>query len=176
MKYAETYVIATEGAKPRLYVCPRDCEHGKFYSDSTVQRCPVCASKLYEFRDGKIEHSSHRPQHNGVFFMAPDGWHHVEGVRVSESEIRIYLYNNFTEPLVEQATASAVFVRTEEKGRSNRSPMSVALQASTDGTYLSGAIPSDYSGDVAAEIRVWFEGRHDAALFNMTFPRYRQSE
>jgi hypothetical protein len=45
-------------------------------------------------------HGDHTPKHGGIFFMAPDGFHHVEGALASEGgEFRLYLYDNYTRPM-----------------------------------------------------------------------------
>jgi hypothetical protein len=45
------------------------------------------------------EHSDHRPRHGGLFFMAPDGVHHVEGALERPATLRVYLYDGRTRPL-----------------------------------------------------------------------------
>ncbi len=47
-----------------------------------------------------MSHADHRPRHGGIFFMAPDSFHHLEGtLTVDTREFRLYLYDNFTRPM-----------------------------------------------------------------------------
>jgi hypothetical protein len=46
-----------------------------------------------------MPHQNHNPQHGGVFFMAEDNIHHLEGVLVKPETFRLYLYDAYTIPL-----------------------------------------------------------------------------
>lgn len=68
-----------------------------------------------------VPHGDHNPKHGGIFFMAPDLFHHLEGV-IEAGEFRLYIYNNLTQPMDARAFRARVGVRQ--------------LEPVTDGTYL----------------------------------------
>jgi len=41
----------------------------------------------------------HEPKHGGVFFMAPDRVHHLEGVLLPGGTFKVYLYDDYTRPI-----------------------------------------------------------------------------
>ena len=71
-------------------------------------------------------HSDHIPKHCGVFLMALDNIHHLEGVLLQPGIFRIYLYDEYTKPLsaakVEQASGT---VQVGESADAPRIPLVV---------------------------------------------------
>jgi hypothetical protein len=51
-------------------------------------------TKTYALR----AHGNHNPQHGGLFFMASDNVHHLEGAYLSSGTFRMYFYDEFTKP------------------------------------------------------------------------------
>ncbi len=56
---------------------------------------------------GMDEHSDHDPKHGGIFFMALDEVHHLEGTLSDPGMFRVYLYNAMTMPLDTEKMAQA---------------------------------------------------------------------
>src|SRR5947208_240938 len=71
-------------------------------------------------------HGNHNPQHGGQFFMAPDSWHHLEGVLRSPGVFRAYLYNDFTKPLAPtlvRDVSGVVVVKDPKTGKETTLPL-----------------------------------------------------
>src|ERR1700750_443908 len=51
-------------------------------------------TKTYALR----AHGNHNPQHGGLFFIASDNTHHLEGAYFSNGTFRMYFYDEFTKP------------------------------------------------------------------------------
>ena len=95
-------------------------------------------------------HMSHSPRNGGVFFMAPDGFHHLEGtLSRADGEFRIYVYDNYTRPMDARRFQARVGTHL--------------LTPSSDGAYLGGLI-GPIEGDqprVTAFIRFSEDRRED---------------
>jgi ribosomal protein L37AE/L43A len=104
-------------------------------------RCRVCKGRLLKVL-ASLPHGDHNPKHGGVFFMASDRWHHVEGTLPRPGEFRLYLYDNFTRPLSAVGFEGKLFrSRLDAGGALVEDPAPIALQASLTGEYLKAEVP-----------------------------------
>jgi hypothetical protein len=98
-------------------------------------------------------HSNHNPQHGGVFFMALDNQHHLEGVLLESGIFKVYLYDAFTKPLsaieVQQASGSI------QVGQSENAPR-MPLVVGKDGRTLEALI-KDLRLPVTITLSLWFQ-------------------
>lgn len=71
-------------------------------------------------------HGDHNPRHGGQFFMADDNWHHLEGTYRGAGLLRVYFYNDFTQPVPPKGFTG----RASILDASDREVASVALKPS----------------------------------------------
>ena len=83
-------------------------------------------------------HMDHSPQHGGIVFMAPDGFHHIEGVHPIAGVFRIYITDNYRAPVnVSSWTGRAVLEEEYDAERDMfREITAFPVEASPEGDYL----------------------------------------
>ena len=121
-----------------------------------------------------IAHTDHNSKHGGVLFMAPNAWHHLEGVMVSAREFRLYLFNNYTKPISAARFVDgsyAELLRLDKNSKEIGKPIRLSFEVVADGKYLKVAIPKQMA--LPLDIAVWlkFEGRKRPEIFNFTFKK-----
>jgi hypothetical protein len=118
-------------------------------------------------------HGNHNPQHGGQFFMAPDNWHHLEGVYPSARVFRLYLYDDYARPLP-AATVNLVQARVVTKeavDRATRRTKEIAafpLKPVPNRPYLEARIdPLPLPAEMSAKVR--FGREQTEYRFDFTF-------
>jgi hypothetical protein len=114
--------------------------------------CP--GGQPMEMRTVAMAHGDHNPRHGGILFMAPNGYHHLEGTLQENGEFRLFLYDDFTRPL----SVDGFQARAGEK----------TLAPAEDGSFLSASI--ERSGDPAEVVlHLRFPGQEAEARFDFVF-------
>jgi hypothetical protein len=123
-------------------------------TSATAGLCPD--GRPMETRTVMMAHGDHNPRHGGVLFMAPNGYHHLEGTLDEAGEFRLYLYDDFTRPLA----VDGFHARAGDR----------PLQASADGSCLSATLePSANPVEVVLHLR--FPEEAGDTRFDFVFSR-----
>ena len=156
----------TEDQTTKVYICPMGCEKDKVYP--APGKCPVCQMDLVE---PTAAHADHNPKHGGDFFMAPDKWHHLEGVLASPTEFHLYFYNNFTKPIAAEPflkSAGAEVMTVSDKGKEQTQPLQ--LKSSKDGDFLSADLPNGLGYPLYVTVRIkFFDTQEKPDPFSFSF-------
>src|SRR5687767_10077977 len=98
-----------EQSKPgKCRICARDlvqktaaltftCAANREISQLEPGKCPDGTSMQRRYTPRA--HGDHNAKHGGIFFMAPDNWHHLEGAYPAAGRFRVYVYDDFSKPL-----------------------------------------------------------------------------
>jgi Heavy metal binding domain len=111
----------------------------------TPGKCPDGSPMAKKFTPRP--HGNHNPQHGGLFFMASDNWHHLEGTYPRAGVFRMYLYDDFTKPLP-RSEMRKITARVLTKDGT-----SVPLSLAPNGQYLEAkvakaAVPAELAAKV----------------------------
>jgi hypothetical protein len=121
-------------------------------------------------------HANHNPRHGGLFFMAPDLWHHLEGTYQSDEIFRVYLYDDYTRPLSADLAkqVSGRVVTKENFDAASRTTKEIAafpLRPSADGDYLEGR-PGRMKLPAEMTAKVKFKSGDMEYRFDFTFAEF----
>lgn len=113
------------------FLCPM---HPQVTDEKDGQTCYICGMALVDGRI-KMPHGSHDPHYGGIFFMARDTWHHVEGTMPAPGVFRFRLYDNYSKPMTTMhASGRLVFQEfRDENGNETRPPIDTPLIDADDG-------------------------------------------
>jgi hypothetical protein len=107
-----------------------------------------------------MPHGDHNPRHGGVLFMAPNGFHHLEGTLSTEGTFRLYLYDDFTRPRDARAFGARVGDRP--------------LAATPDGAWLELPAPDTGGREVEIVVHVRFPPGEREERFDFVLERPSQ--
>jgi hypothetical protein len=128
--------------------------------------CPGGApkTKTYALR----AHGNHNPQHGGLFFMAPDNTHHLEGTYLSNGTFRMHVYDAFTNPQKIEAVRAykATLVVKDPKTAKETTYSLVRSGATMQATIGKLPLPAEMYASVA------FVPGGKPNRFDFTFPEY----
>jgi hypothetical protein len=89
-------------------------------------------------------HGDHNPRHGGLFFMAQDQWHHLEGTYPSAGTFRAYFYDNYTQPIDAKAFSGSVVLQAIDPATKMLTDVATfPLRLSRDGKTLEGTLKND---------------------------------
>ena len=97
-------------------------------------------------------HMDHSPRHGGTVFMAPDGFHHIEGTYPEPGVFRIYATDNYREPVDVTLWMGRAVLEEEYDAATDefREVTAFAMLPAPGGAYLEAEI----GGDVASPAEI----------------------
>ena len=113
-------------------------------------------------------HMDHAPQHGGTVFMAPDGFHHIEGTYADEGIFRLYATDNFREPVDVRSWSGRAVLEEAYDSTTDEFTEVVAFQLKPDAgaAYLEAVIEgTSLPTEVTAKVQFGINGE--------TFPEER---
>ena len=121
-------------------------------------------------------HGDHNPKHGGIFFMAPDNWHHLEGAYPAAGRFRVDVYDEFSKPLGrEQARKVRGRVVTKEafdpKTGTTRELASTPLVLARNGAFLEARI-EQLPPPAKLTAKITFSPDNKESRFDFAFPAY----
>ncbi len=116
-------------------------------------------------------HEDHDPKHGGIFFMALDEVHHLEGTLSSPGVFRVYLYDAMTIPLASDRMAQAS--GTLHWGEFP-DPPAIPLKAGNEEGMLMAELDREIELPLTLTLMLNFPGapEGESELFNFIFDEY----
>ena len=148
-----------EKYSPKLFACPMKCEGDKTYAQAG--KCPKCGMALAEVKP----HSDHDAKHGGVFFMAPDQKHHLEGAISDKGEFHIHFYDEYTKPILAEKFTAEGTVRA--KGADKELPLRMTLEPGK--SYLTGNVDNSIKFPLSIKMFIDFKDGQKPQVFDFDF-------
>jgi hypothetical protein len=137
--------------------------------------CPIDRATRLVQRLSPLPHEDHSPKHGGIFFMAPDNWHHIEGVYPGDGRIAVYVYDNYSQPISAEAIQGRIVLEEKYDVNANevREVVAYPLAASSDDSYLEAQIGNhELPLEIVAKVR--FDGDTTEDRFDFVFSSHGQ--
>jgi hypothetical protein len=113
-------------------------------------------------------HGNHNPQHGGLFFMASDNTHHLEGAYLATGTFRMYFYDEFTKP---QTLANVKNYKATLMVKDARTGKETPYSLVRSGRYLQASIGKlPFPAEMYASVKFSPGGKDNR--FDFTFPAY----
>ena len=135
--------------------------------------CPIDGGRQLVQKLSALPHEDHTPKHGGIFFMAPDNWHHLEGTYPEPGRFIVHLYDNYSQPMTAGATKGRVVLneRYDVNTGEIHELLAYPLLAAPDGTYLEAGVGTqDFPTEITAKVR--FEPGGPEERFDFIFADY----
>ena len=179
------HAIVAEKAAGKCPICRRDlvpvtatvswtCADHPEIDRPAPGKCPD--GSAMEKRYVQSTHANHNPRHGGLFFMAPDLWHHLEATYSRDETFRVYLYDDYTKPLapdlLKRVTGRVVMKETFDSATRTTKELSVApLALSADGEYFEARVGRiRLPAEMAAKLK--FTRDTEEYRFDFAFPDF----
>ncbi len=161
--YNEMITITTTLQKyvPKVYQCPMKCEKEKTYDKPG--KCPKCGMDVQDVKS----HTDHEAKHGGVFFMAPDQKHHLEGTLSATHEFRIYFYDEYTKPIPADKFTAEAKVWNKGAGESDRKLLKIA--PGPDKSFLTGQVDASVKMPLSIKAFIDFKDGQKPQVFDFDF-------
>jgi hypothetical protein len=177
--------VIEQAAPGKCRICSRDlvqktaaltftCAADREISQLEPGTCPDGKPTIAQYT--ARAHGDHNPKHGGIFFMAPDNWHHLEGAYPAAGRFRLYVYDDYSKPL---SAAEARKIRgrivTKEafdsKTGTTRELASAPLVLARNGSFFEARLePLALPARLVAKVA--FRPGDKESRFDFTFPSY----